>query len=180
MPDSNVEDILNNWPKESADAAKLVEERYGGADEVCESFMVWHSRKPWKRVVAYKDYDEHHFPAPHIDCIESYVEQDVPTDVVEALAEFDGSVVVNRTRGELSARCHDIEANFLALNLANDIIKRNKNVEQARLYYAKEFLNYRKGEPTPYMEGLLFEPKGNPNKDKAIITDKQLKQATQG
>ncbi len=32
------------------------------------------------------------------------------------VAEFDGSVIVERTAGEVSARCHDEQANFLALN----------------------------------------------------------------
>jgi hypothetical protein len=66
--------------------------------------------------------DPHDFPAPHNDSVESFLECSVPTDKVSQIVEFDGSVVVNRTRGELSARCHDEEANHLALNLTNDII----------------------------------------------------------
>jgi hypothetical protein len=48
------------------------------------------------------------------------------------LAEFDGSVIAERTAGEVSARCHDEHANFLALNLMHDIVTGAKNVEEAR------------------------------------------------
>jgi hypothetical protein len=57
------------------------------------------------------------------------------------LAEFDGSVIAERTARELSARCHDEEANNLALNLAHDIASPEKTVDDARRYYAKEFLD---------------------------------------
>jgi hypothetical protein len=75
-----------------------------------------------------------------------------------ALAGFDGSVMVDRTAGEVSARCHDEQANFLALNLMHDIVTGAKNVQEARQYYAKEFADYRRKNPTPYMEKLRFTP----------------------
>jgi hypothetical protein len=40
-------------------------------------------------------------------------------------------------------RCHDEEANFLALNLMHDIVTDSKTVQEARKYYAKEFVDYR-------------------------------------
>jgi hypothetical protein len=58
-----------------------------------------------------------------------------------ALAQFDGSVVAKRTMGELSPTCHDEEANRLALNLAHDILSGARDVNDARAYYAKEFLD---------------------------------------
>jgi hypothetical protein len=50
---------------------------------------------------------EHQFPVPHIDSVESFIDYAVPPEKVSALAEFDGSVIVDRTAGEVSARCHD-------------------------------------------------------------------------
>src|ERR1700730_5479015 len=47
------------------------------------------------------------------------------------LAVFDGSVLVDRTKGEMSARCEGEAANFLALNLADDIVHGRKDVESA-------------------------------------------------
>src|SRR5690349_22621952 len=89
------------------------------------------------------------------------------------LARFDGSVVVERTAGEVSARCHDEQANFLALNLMHDIVTGTKSVKEARDYYAKEFADYRRKQPTPYMERLRFTP-GNGNtadSDSRLLSD---------
>lgn len=169
--------IIKDWADESREAAELVIDKYGQPDEASESYLIWHRPGPWKRMVAYKDFDEHEFPAPHIDAVESFLEYRVPTDKFDDLAKFDGSVVANRTRGEISARCHDEEANFLALNLAKDVIDDEKTVEEARDYYAREFLAYRRNEPTPYMEGLKFEPEEGPDLDERMISDAQLEEA---
>jgi hypothetical protein len=48
------------------------------------------------------------------------------------LAVFDGSVLVDRTKGEMSARCEGEAANFLALNLADEIVHGKKDVATAR------------------------------------------------
>src|SRR5690349_7916499 len=95
------------------------------------------------------------------------------------LARFDGSVITERTSGEVSARCHDEEANFLALNLMHDIVTGAKTVEEARAYYGKEFLDYRRKKPTPYMNGFQFTANtGNANDpDTPILSDEDLKQA---
>jgi hypothetical protein len=56
----------------------------------------------------------------------------VPLNVFEALATFDGSVIPDRTRGELTAHCDHETTNILALNLSRDIIRGEKTAEQAR------------------------------------------------
>jgi hypothetical protein len=149
---------MADWPEESREPARLVIDRYGEPDEVSESELIWYKPGPWKRIVASKAFYQHNFPAPHIDAVESVIDYRVPVEKVTPLVAFDGSVVVERTAGEVSARCHDEQANFLALNLMHDIVIGAKDVEQARAYYAKEFLDYRRKKPTPYMERLHFAP----------------------
>ena len=97
------------------------------------------------------------------------------------LARFDGSVMAERTTGELSARCHDEQANFLALNLMHDIVTGKKNAKEAREYYAREFADYRRKKPTPYMERLRFTPStgGTRDPDVRILSDQDLKAAVQ-
>jgi hypothetical protein len=172
--------ILEAWPEESREAARLVIKKYGAPDEACESALMWRKPGPWKRMVAYREFSMHNFPAPHIDAVESFLSMRVPPDMVCDLARFDGSVVVNRTRGEISARCHDEEANYLALNLAHDIIHGKRSVEDARRYYGEEFLNYRKKGPTPYMQGLKFETRDEEaDPDERTLSDEELERAKQ-
>ena len=95
---------------------------YGEPAEATQSALTWTGAGPWKRVIATREYYDHAFPAPHTDSVESVIDYRVPPDMATALAEFDGSVVVERTAGEVSARCHDEQANLLALNLMHDIV----------------------------------------------------------
>src|SRR5690606_1138258 len=127
-------------------------------DEATESRLAWHGRGPWKRIVASRTFHQHDFPVPHTDSVESVIDDRVPVDKVSQLAAFDGSVVVERTAGEGSARCHDEQANFLAPNLTHDIATGTKGVQEAREYDAKEFADYRRRKPTLYMERLRFSP----------------------
>jgi hypothetical protein len=170
---------IQAWPEESREAAQLVIDAYGEADEVTDSQLIWHQPGPWKRIVATKTFWPHNFPAPHIDAVESFIDYRVPPDKFTPLAEFDGSVIAERTAGEVSARCHDEQANFLALNLMHDIVTGARTVQEARDYYAKEFADYRRKKPTPYMEKLRFTPaNGNAaDPDQRVLSDEDLKRA---
>lgn len=180
MADTGTE-CIQGWPEESREAAQLVIGKYGEPDEVTDTELIWHHRGPWKRLVASKIFHQHDFPAPHIDAVESIIDYRVPVEKVTPLAEFDGSVIVERTAGEVSARCHDEEANFLALNLMHDIVTGAKSIEEARAYYAKEFADYRRKKPTPYMEGLRFTPADGETADPDIrlLSDADLQAAAQ-
>lgn len=177
----SAQEIMSTWPDQSREAAELVIDTYGEPDEATDSLLIWRHAGPWKRIVASKTYFEHQFPAPHIDAVESVIDYRVPPEAFTPLALFDGSVIVERTAGEVSARCHDEQANFLALNLMHDIVDGRRSVEDAREYYAKEFLGFRKGEPTPYMEGLRFTPGDGSSADpgERMISDEELQAAQQ-
>lgn len=170
---------LQGWPDESKEAAQLVFDKYGEPQEVTETLMIWHNVGPWKKIVASKAFFEHNFPTAHHDSIESFIDYRVPIDKFDDIVRFDGSVVVERTVGEVSARCHDEEANCLALNLMHDIVTGAKTVEEARAYYGKEFLNYRRKKSTPYMDGLRFATgdADTADPDQPILSDEEIKAA---
>lgn len=56
-----------------------------------------------------------------------------------------------------------------------------KSVEEARAYYAKEFVDYRRKNPTPYMEGLRFTPADGGTADPGVrlLSEDDLEQAKQ-
>jgi hypothetical protein len=173
--------IIQGWPEESREATQLVIDKYGEPDEATESQLIWHKPGPWKRIVASRVAYQHNFPVPHTDCIESFIDYRVPPDKLAAIAQFDGSVIAERTAGEVSARCHDEEANSLALNLMHDIVTGAKTAEEARAYYGKEFLDYRRKKPTPYMSELRVptDATNAPDPDTRILSDDDLKRATE-
>lgn len=170
---------IEHWPEASREAAQIVLDTYGDPDEATENRLIWHKVGPWKRIVATRNWFDHNFPAPHTDSVESVIDYHVPVDKVSAVTEFDGSIVVERTAGEVSARCHDEQANFLALNLMHDIVTGAKSVSEARDHYAKEFADYRRKQPTPYMEGLRFSPGAGQtaDPDRRALSDEDLEAA---
>jgi hypothetical protein len=69
--------------------------------------------------------------------LEQVIDYKVAPDKIDDLAQFDGSVVAFRTNGELSARCDSEASNTLALNIADDIVKGRRGVQNARDFMAK-------------------------------------------
>jgi hypothetical protein len=85
----------------------------------------------------------------------------VPAGKFDAIAAYDGSVVPERTKGEVSARCDMEEMNFLALNLMHDIVTGARTVDDARREYAEQATAFMLKRAAPYTEGLRFEvPRG--------------------
>jgi hypothetical protein len=170
--------VIKAWPEDARTVTAALIEKYGPADEVTPTLVTWHNRGPWTKIVASKVATPHNFPFPHGDIVENFTEYKVPPDFFAKLADFDGSVTASRTRGLLSARCHDEEANHLAVNLAHDIIVGRTTVAQARQTYVDTMLAFREHKPTPYMHELQFKPQasaGDP--DTALVSTDQLAHA---
>ncbi|MBA2647117.1 MAG: hypothetical protein H0U81_09985 [Pyrinomonadaceae bacterium] len=93
----------------------------------------------------------------------------------------DGSVIVERTKGEVSARCDMEAANILALNLMNDIVTGKCDAEKAREIYSEVTGAYVLNQPAPYAEKLQFEvPSGDTaDADKTPKPGPMMSQATE-
>ena len=113
-------------------------QKYGPPNEATPSRVIWLNNGPWKETIVYKEETQHDFPKPHKDHIKQFIDYKVPIGKFDQLAEFDGSVIVDRTKGETAARCDKEEMNFLALNLANDIVINKTNAQQARKEYGQQ------------------------------------------
>lgn len=107
--------------------------------------------------------------------MESFIDYRVPPEKITPLAEFDGSVIVERTAGEVSARCHDEQANFLALNLMHDVVTDRRTVADARAYYAKEFLDAPGGSPRRTWRSSTSRP---PDQARPIPTNASCRTTT--
>ena len=151
---------LSDWPQASQDAAQHMMDTYGPPAETTDTMLIWGPTGPWVKTVIYKDATQHNFPVEHPDVMQQWINLDVPPDYFDDLAHYDGSVVVNRTQAEISARCDKEAANFLAINLAHDIINDQKTVEEAREFYAQTMGALMNNETPPdsaYVEGFIFE-----------------------
>ena len=87
------------------------------------------------------------------------------------LAAYDGSVILERTTGEMSARCDETAANFLALDLVDEIVRGTRTVEDARRTYGDYIMAMMAMTSAPYTEKLMFAPMMNTNEpDRAGAT----------
>jgi hypothetical protein len=150
--------VIQNWKKTPKEAAEKTIAKYGQPDEVTPQRLVWHNNGPWERTEIVNREIPHDFPKPHMDCLEQTIALQVPPEKLADLAQFDGSVIVDRTPGEISARCDKENMNFLALNLAKDILDGKKSVQEARESYAKAVMAFMQGQQQAYTQGLQFQP----------------------
>jgi len=153
--------MISGWPAKTQEVATTMMAKYGAPNEVTGTMLVWNNNGPWKKTIIHKEPVQHNFPMAHLDLLEQFVDYRVPADKFDQMAQYDGSVVIARTVGEMSARCDKEEANFLALNLANDIATGKKTVEDARMYYARAIKEMMQGKMDPYLQKLHFNISGN-------------------
>ena len=158
-----VRTMVNTWPETARRAANEAMDKYGTPDGVTETMLVWHDNGPWKRTIVYREEVDHRFPMPHKDVWEQFIDYDVPPGKFDELAAYDGSVIIERTKGEMSARCDKEAANFLALNLANEIATGQRSVEDARRMYGEQIQAMKAARPAPYTERLMFSPPASGN-----------------
>lgn len=168
----NVEQMIASWPEASRMAAMDMVQKYGQPQEVTASMLMWRDNGPWKWTRVFRDTIEHDFPMPHPDLLEQAIDYGAPVDKYDDLAAFDGSVIVERTKGQMSARCDKEGANFLAINLANDVATGKRTVEEARTYYAaaiKRFMSSKQMDP--YMQKIQFQlpAKAAGDPDRAVL-----------
>lgn len=166
--------VIQDWPKASHDAAQEMIRKYGPPQEATATLLIWQGNSPWKRTLVHKSPVEHDFPDKHMDVLEQVVDYRVPLNAFTPLATFDGSVVPNRTRGELTAFGDHEPTNILALNLADDIIQGRKTVEQARDAMGAAVRDIAAGRtPDDAKELRLAPPQGDlADPDTAVITAK--------
>ena len=153
---ATVETLIADWPEAPKAGAQQMLEQYGPPNEATPTKLFWYHNGPWKRTIVTSDVVMHNFPSPHSDYLTQYIDYQVPVSMFALLGEFDGSCLVDRTAGEVGARCDSEAANTLTLNLMHDIVTGQATVEEARQTYAENMAAYTLGRSAPYAERLQF------------------------
>lgn len=168
---SQVQAFIEEWPDMAKKSAKQTIEKYGPPNEATPSQLVWFNNGPWKRTIVHRHEIPHDFPQPHTDVIENVIQYKVPVNMLTELGHYDGSLYVDRTRGEASARCDMEAANILSLNLMNDIVNGRYTAQEARKVYAEVTATFMMNRPAPYAEALQFTP---PTEDTRFTDESEI------
>ncbi len=158
---AEVERTIEGWPEAQKNVARQMLAKYGPQNEATPTKLFWYRNSPWKRTILSSDIVAHNRPTPHSDFLTQVIDYRVPPDKFDDIARFDGSILLDRTRGELAARCDSEAANVLGLNMVHEIVTGKRSVENARETSAQNTVTYNLGRAAPYAERLLFEvPEG--------------------
>jgi hypothetical protein len=170
---------IETWPDAPKKVAEKLLDHYGPPHELTPTKMFWYETAPWTRMELTADELLHNFPTPHTDFLSQYVRYQVPSGKGSELLAFDGSTLLDRTAGEIGARCDHEAFNTLTINLAVEIIEGKRSVDDARRLYAETASAYLMGRDAPYAERLLFTPpaEGTADLDEAVASSSMAHQA---
>ena len=175
---AEVEKIIDGWPEAQKNVARQMLAKYGPPNEATPTKLFWYRNGPWKRTVLTSDVVAHNWPAPHSDFLTQVIDYRVPPEMVSPIVQFDGSILVDRTRGEVAARCDSEAANVLGLNMVHQIVTGKRSVQDAGETSAQNTVAYNLGRAAPYAERLLFEvPRGGTDDlDESMLSGAVLRQ----
>lgn len=152
----SLQQVTANWNEHAREAARLMFEKYGAPQEVTQNRLVWHENRPWRMTAVINQQVEHNFPVAHRDVLVQSLAFDFPVERFPEVAQFDGSITVNRTAGEVTVQCDREEHNFIAVNLAHDIAAGNLNAAQARQRMAELAEAVKNGQQPSYATDIRF------------------------
>ncbi len=179
VPAAEAERIIDSWPNAPKNLARQMLEKYGPPNEATPTKLFWYRNGPWKRTELTSEVVTHNWPAPHSDFFTQVIDYRVPPEMVHLIAMFDGSILVDRTRGEVAARCDSEAANVLGLNMVHEIVGGKRTVEEARQTSADQTVAYNMGRAAPYAERLQFDVPagGTEDLDRPMIAGAVVRQA---
>ena len=149
--------VIKTWPAHVRVTALAMISKYGEPGFSSKDALVWYNNSPWQKTVVYRKARPRSGGTRDQACLEQTVGYEVPDDKVAALKLFDGRIKIDRTNGELSSRSASESLNFLALNLADDIVSYRRSVKGARDFYRHAVRLSQSGKHSMYLDGLLFE-----------------------
>jgi hypothetical protein len=170
--------VIQSWPEESREAAQLVIDKYGEPHETTESMLGLVRRG---RVEA-NGCDEGVLPpfVPGPSHRRGRIGDRLPGTARvlhrprpvrrkrDRRADSRGGICTMPRRGGEQSRAQSHARHR----------DRREGFAGAREYYAKEFLDYRRKQPTPYMEKLGFTPaEGSGDPHERVLSDEELQRA---
>lgn len=146
--------VIAQWPERSRALAESLLQEYGIPEESTPSKLTWKARAPWSRISVERDALDDAHPSGVLQA----VAYDVPLRRWRALGWFDRGVDYDPIKHELIARTDGEPTNYLALNLADEIVRGRRTAEDARAFYDETVALAASGKSSTYMKRLLFRP----------------------
>lgn len=140
-----------SWPEASKAIAEAMIEKYGQPGIIDADSVSWIDNGSWDKTTVYR------LPGADRDLLEQSVRYKVPEEKAALLSQLGLALSINPLDERLSSTSESEELNFLAVNLADEVVQGKTTVEEAREFYQKTVKLSGSGKSSSYMQGLQFE-----------------------
>lgn len=137
--------LTKGWPEASVNAAKEMVAKYGDPQEITSDSLIWRNVAPFKKIIVHKEVYSHRFPLLHQNSLQHVVDYRGMESKINDIWKYNGSVTLDRTKGEMSSFAENEAMNILALNFAHRIMTGKLTSETARIKFGKETMDYLNG-----------------------------------
>lgn len=150
------ESVIQGWPEVPRDIARVMISKYGEPERFTADDLVWRDNGAWRQSVVYRSTRPDFIETRDTDYLQQTISYQVPEDKIADLRLFDKSIQVDRSKAEISSWSQSEPMNYLALNLAEEIITGKRTVDDARDFYSKMQELSQSGKSSPYLNGFVF------------------------
>lgn len=144
------------WPDSSRKLTMALVEKYGIPNRLNEVEAVWYDCGPWRRIVVHRDSWSRILGIREKNYLEQTIRYRVPYDKIASLKRFDKWIDFDEAGGELTSRAENESFNYMAFNLADEIVNGKRSVKEARDFSRRTEELAKAGKSSPYLEGFLF------------------------
>jgi hypothetical protein len=148
--------VIRKWPEFPLREARALIARYGEPDRFDDGSLAWDQNGPWLETIVYREPRPSFTAGRGRDILEQSIPYAVPQDKIAELERFDDRLEFDKASGELSSRSGSETLNYLALNLADEIVNGKRTANQARDFYRRTLSLEASGKSSPYLQGFLF------------------------
>ncbi len=120
---------IRSWPAPARLAALALIEEYGEPRRLDPKELVWGQEGRRRRIAVVRDAPRKFSGRRRGGAVSESLPYFAPDDALAALRRFDDRLSFDRGTGQLTSRAESEPLNFLALNLADDIVSRRTDEE---------------------------------------------------
>jgi hypothetical protein len=159
MAKMTTDEIMKEWSVGPRQAAQQIRSKYGEPSEGSMHMLAWENKDPWRRIEVRNEEVEHKFPKKHTECTLFTLEHSFPSEKTKDLVELNGSMLFDKTKGQVIIRAKDEQTAITELNIANNLAQGVLSLEDAKQLAAQEIQKVEQALPSQYSQKLAFRPK---------------------
>jgi hypothetical protein len=168
MAKMTTDEIMKEWSVTPRITAQQIRSKYGEPSEGSMQMLAWENKEPWKRIEVRNEEVEHKFPKKHTECATFTLEHSFSPDKLKDLSELNGSILVDKTKGQIHVRAKDEQTAITEINIANNVAQGMLSLEEAKQLAAQEIQKVEQALPSQYSQKLMFSPKKSADPGEAV------------